>query len=245
MSTLHGKWDVEDIRDVIKSLDEKTGMDGASLPIYLYKVLGDGNTLGTYHPSNDNKWRSFSFSLAYFNDDNFKDLAAIDVIRHEYCHYLVDALDLNTVFNDKDGHGIAWKTVCGLLNTDDHGKYCEWHFRKTTEKAMLEAVESKDILPVDIICQIDRWGHQLPSLIRRRYLEKKLLKKYTKARIFSINDRVIHNSFGYGTVVDTMPTEKKQLIYVDFDSGESHIVQNRNVHKMINGEVKRPVSKVR
>lgn len=94
MSTLHGKWSVEDVRKVMQSLDAKTGMTGASLPIYLHKSLVNGSTLGTYRPSNDDRWRSFSFSLVYFNDDKFKDLAAIDVIRHEYCHYLVDALGL-------------------------------------------------------------------------------------------------------------------------------------------------------
>lgn len=97
MSTLHGKWSIEDIRKVILSLDEKTGMDGASISIHLCRTLGDGSTLGTYHPSDTHGWRSFSFFSAYFNDASFKDLAAIDAIRHEYCHYLVDALKLKAV----------------------------------------------------------------------------------------------------------------------------------------------------
>lgn len=50
MSALHGKWSVDDIRKVIQRLDTKTGMTGASLPIYLHKSLGNGSTLGTYHP---------------------------------------------------------------------------------------------------------------------------------------------------------------------------------------------------
>lgn len=111
MSKLYGKWSVEDIREVIRSLDARTGMDGASISIHLSKSLGDGSTLGTYRPSKDNCWRAFSFSLKYFNDSNFNDLAAIDVIRHEYCHYLVDALGLKELFNDENDHGIAWKTA--------------------------------------------------------------------------------------------------------------------------------------
>lgn len=94
MSKLYGKWSVEDVREVIRSLDARTGMNGASISIHLSKSLGDGSTLGTYRPSKENCWRSFSFSLKYFNDSNFDDLAAIDVTRHEYCHYLVDAIDL-------------------------------------------------------------------------------------------------------------------------------------------------------
>lgn len=94
MSKLYGKWSVEDVREVIRSLDARIGMNGASISIHLSKSLGDGSTLGTYRPSKENCWRSFSFSLKYFNDSNFDDLAAIDVTRHEYCHYLVDAIDL-------------------------------------------------------------------------------------------------------------------------------------------------------
>ena len=71
MSVIHGNWSVEDIRKVIQSLDDKTGLNGASVPIHLYKSLGDGNTLGTYRPGSgeDKRWRCFSFSLGYFNND--------------------------------------------------------------------------------------------------------------------------------------------------------------------------------
>ena len=245
MSTLHGKWSVEDVRKVIHSLDEKTGMNGASIRISLCRTLGDGSTLGTYHPSNDHGWRSFSFSLAYFNDINFKDLAAIDVIRHEYCHYLVDALDLKSVFDDEDDHGVAWKTVCGLLNTDQHGTYRAWFFRQATNESLQNAFMSADIPSVDILEQIKRWGLQLPSMSRRMYLEKELIKKYTKVRVFSVNDGVLHNKYGRGTVVDTLPCINKQLLYVEFEDKERRVVQNRQVYKVINGEVKKPASKAR
>ena len=245
MSTLHGKLSVEDIRNVIKGLDEKTGMDGASIHISLCRTLGNGSTLGTYHPSADHKWRSFSFSLAYFNDKDFKDLAAIDVIRHEYCHYLVDALGLSAEFDDENDHGIAWKTVCGLLNTDQHGTYRAWFFKQATDETLLNALKSSDIPTIDIMGQINRWGHQLPSISRRRYLEKELIKKYTKVRVFSVNDNVFHNRYGRGTVVDTFPYINKQLLYVKFEDSDHRIVQNRQVYKVVNGEVKKPASKAK
>lgn len=245
MSTLHGKWNVDDVRKVIQSLDEKTGMNGASIHICLCRTLGDGSTLGTYHPSDDHKWRVFSFSLAYFNSEHFKDLAAIDVIRHEYCHYLVDALNLKAVFDDESDHGVAWKTVCGLLNTDQYGTYRAWFFRQATNETLRNAFMSADLPSIDIMGQINRWGLQLPSMSRRRYLEKELIKKYTKVRVFAVNDCVIHNKYGRGTVVDTLPSVNKQLLYVEFENSECRVVQNRQIYKVVNGEVKKPASKAR
>ncbi len=243
MSKLYGKWSVEDVREVIRGLDSRTGMNGASISIHLSKSLGDGSTLGTYCPSKDNCWRSFSFSLKYFNDSNFNDLAAIDVIRHEYCHYLVDALGLKELFNDESDHGIAWKTACGLLNTDQHGTYRAWYFPKATDDSFMNAYMSEDIQSVDILEQVDRWGLSLPSLNRRRYLEKSLVKKYTKLRVFSAGDYVFHDKFGYGKVLDTLPAVNKQFLYVQFEQEEARIVQNRKVYKVVNGEVKKPMSK--
>lgn len=243
MSKLYGKWSVEDVREVIRSLDARTGMNGASISIHLSKSLGDGSTLGTYRPSKENCWRSFSFSLKYFNDSNFNDLAAIDVIRHEYCHYLVDALGLKELFNDENDHGIAWKTACGLLNTDQHGTYRAWYFPRATDDLFMNAYMSEDIQPVDILEQVDRWGLALPSLNRRRYLEKALIKKYTKLRVFSAGDYVFHDKFGYGKVLDTLPAVNKQFLYVQFEQEEARIVQNRKVYKVVNGEVKKPMSK--
>lgn len=49
----------------------------------------------------------------------------------------------------------------------------------------MNAYMSEDIQPVDILEQVDRWELTLPSLNRRRYLEKALIKKYTKLRVFS------------------------------------------------------------
>lgn len=91
----------------------------------------------------------------------------------------------------------------------------------------------------------NRWivGGALPSLNRRRYLEKALGKKYTKLRVFSAGDCVFHDKFGYGEVLDTLPSVNKQFLYVQFEMDEVRIVQNRRVYKVVNGEVKKPMSK--
>ncbi len=240
MSELYGKWSVEDIREVIRGLDEKTGMNGASVSIYLRSFLGNGATLGVYYPSENNYGRFFAFSLKYFDNRSFNDLAAIDVIRHEYCHYLVDALGLKRLFKDENSHGIAWETVCGLLNTDQYGTYRPWYFPQATDDSFMNAYLSEDIGPVDIHEQLDRWGLRLPSLKRRRYLEKALVRKYTKLRVFSAGDSIFHDRFGFGKVLDTFPAVNKQFLYVQFERGEARIVQNRKVYKVVNGEVKKP-----
>lgn len=245
MSTIYGNWKKEDIRAVIQSLDDKTGMHGASLSICLLERIDDGKTLGAYCHSKggDMRMNYFQFSRHHFNDSEFRDLAVIDVIRHEYCHYVVDCLGLGAVFDDDDPHGKAWKTVCGLLNTDQDGKYCKWHFYNTTEDRGLRMTMSEDIMPVDFMEQIERWGCNLPSLHRRRFLEKKLFGKYTRARVFSAGDMVIHNYYGQGVVLDTLPMENKQMLYVRFDDGTCRIVQNRQVYKIVNGQVKKPATK--
>ncbi len=246
MSALYGKWTAEDIRDVIRGLDEKTGMNGASIKISMVKTFCDKTTLGVYHPSKNNEWRSFTFSQSHFNDSAFEDLGVIFIIRHEYCHYVVDALGLKDVFNDEGKHGAAWKTVCGLLNTEPSATYSNrYRFFKTTDELFLRFYLAEDIRKVNIMEQMGRWGIYLPSIKKRRHLEKELIKKYTKARVFKNSDMVIHEKYGRGTVLDTFPCENKQLLFVEFENGATQIVQNRRVYKLIDGKVKKPDSKAR
>jgi len=246
MSVIHGKWSSDEIREVILYLDKKTGMRGSTLPIYLRSSIPrEGNhrrIIGTYRPSYgvSKNNGSFSFSQAFFDDSKYKDLAVIDCIRHEYCHFLVDALELKSVFDDYDPHGAAWKTVCGILNTEHYGGS---YFSPTTESGLRAAVIGEDIPEINITEQLNRWGLELPSLSRRRYLEKELTKKYSRIRVFRVHDRLIHQKFGKGTVLDTLPSEKKQLLYTEFDDGEFRIVQNRQVYKLVDEKVKKPAPK--
>lgn len=219
-------------------------MDGASIHIWLNSPIGKRQPPGTYHQNKDQSWRSFSFSLEKFNGKNMNVLEVVGIIRQAYCLYLVDALELKVIFDDEDDYGVAWKTVCGLLNTNQYG-ICRGVFRRhTLEDAFNSAFLSEDIPSIDIMEQIDRWGLHIPSVIRRRQLEKELVKKYTKNRVFSVDDRVVHNKYGQGTVLDTFPLVNKQLLYISFDRCDPRIVQNRQVYKLVNGEIKKPISKV-
>ena len=80
---------------------------------------------------------------------------------------------------------------------------------------------------------------------KRRSLERELIKKYSKLRVFTVNDNVVHEKYGRGKVLDTMPATNKQFLYVQFENGDSRVVQNRQVYKLVNGQVKKPMSKAR
>ena len=99
---------------------------------------------------------------------------------------------------------------------------------KSTLSAMLA-----QMLPNSVVVNADK------------YYKKELVKKYSRVRVFSVNDRVNHSKFGQGLVLDTMPDINKQRLLVKFDSGEIRVVQNRQVYKVVNGHVKKPVSKAR
>lgn len=88
MSTLTKTWTVDKIRSIIRKLDEKTGLNGASLSI---TISGSGRSLGYYQYAAP---KSFGFNRKFFNDPLTKESEVIDVIRHEYAHYYDDAANL-------------------------------------------------------------------------------------------------------------------------------------------------------
>lgn len=89
------------IRSEIERLDKITGLDGRSLRI---KFDGSSRRLGYYAPNRAD--RHFGFSLRYFADPEWPRAAALDVIRHEYAHYMDDMLNGNA------GHSASWKRCC-------------------------------------------------------------------------------------------------------------------------------------
>lgn len=238
MSVLREKWSVEDVKGIIRFLDLKVGMNGIDIPVYFQQSMGmNGEILGSYQSGLLN---AFTFSRQYFDDPLFPDMAAIDVVRHEYCHYLVDALKLNELYEDDDPHGMAWKSACSFLNTDDTGTYNRYHFCCITKEQMNELETAKDIVKVDIPESLAFWGLDVLPARRREALTKKLVKKYGKTRVFKIGDKVIHNKRGYGVVLDVRPEENKQRVYVHFDNDEKVIVQNRQLFKVVNGKIIKP-----
>lgn len=96
-------WDENSIREEMKRLDAKTGLGGAVLPI----SFGDSrHTLGMFSSRDGGVFR---FSKRYFKNPDWPEEMALDVIRHEYAHYMDFVLYGNV------GHGLSWKKCCGVV----------------------------------------------------------------------------------------------------------------------------------
>ena len=111
MSALTGEWSVEKIRAVMAHLDRKTGLHGAELPMKMGKAV---SYLGRYYCG---ERKSFYFSTHHLNDPAFRESEAIELIRHEYAHYYVDAAGLRQFFRDGRAyhHGPSWKYACRMV----------------------------------------------------------------------------------------------------------------------------------
>lgn len=123
------RWNEKAIRNEIARLDAKTGLEGAKLPI---KFSNSKKTLGEYSSMNGGVFR---FSNYYFRDSGWPEEEAIDVIRHEYAHYM------DHMIYGKLGHGATWKHCCGIVGAfpircyDE--KLAKYHQRRHEEEARL------------------------------------------------------------------------------------------------------------
>ncbi len=95
---MNTEWTEGKIRNVLERLDTKTGLHGKDLPMYF---THSKHTLGMYSPKGE-----FYFSDFYFKDPEFPDELALDVIRHEYAHYM------DHILYGKIGHGKTWRACC-------------------------------------------------------------------------------------------------------------------------------------
>lgn len=93
-------WNEKTIREEFKRLDSITGLKGAELPIRFGKAT---SYLGLYYYA---EGKGFYFSTYYFDDPDFQVESALDVIRHEYAHYM------NHVLYNGYGHDKMWKKCC-------------------------------------------------------------------------------------------------------------------------------------
>lgn len=93
-------WDEAAIRKVLKKLDAKTRLKGATLPITFNKSK---RILGSFYSAEGG---AFRFSRYYLDDPNWPVEKILDTIRHEYAHYMDYMLYGNL------GHGKTWKKCC-------------------------------------------------------------------------------------------------------------------------------------
>lgn len=105
-------WTETAIRKELARLDAITGLHGASLPI---RFSNAKKTLGMYSVSNGGS--TFTFSNFFFQKPNWPAADALDVIRHEYAHYMDHKLYGNY------GHGATWKHCCVVAGADPERLY--------------------------------------------------------------------------------------------------------------------------
>ena len=101
-------WTEEMIREEMRKLDEKTGLHGSELPIVFGKARSRVGGLGV----RDGKPSYFRFSRHYFDSPDFAHGSAMEVITHEYAHYM-DVCRRGT-----SDHGPQWKACCQELGED-------------------------------------------------------------------------------------------------------------------------------
>lgn len=110
-------WNEETIRREIRRLDKLTGLHGADLQITFGKAR---SRLGAFHldPKTREPWK-FYFSRFYFDNPEWSTKSALDVIRHEYAHYM------DYMVNGNLGHGSTWKACCIKVGADPSRLYNE------------------------------------------------------------------------------------------------------------------------
>lgn len=132
MSTKTKVWTEELIQNELKRLDDlvyrKKGiiLEGATIPIKFNNIK---SWLGYFDCSKLDF--EFGFSRFYFDDDQFPESSAFDVIRHEYAHYYAYA-----VFGSK-GHDKYWHAACsvvGASTTRVHTKEFDDRKKRIEEK---------------------------------------------------------------------------------------------------------------
>ena len=125
-------WDEDKIRQELQRLDDRTGLNGSDLII---KFNNAKRCLGEYNSQE----MTFRFSNYYFQDPDWPVEEALDVIRHEYAHYMA-----HMIYGEQGlGHNPYWRKCCLVVGA--HPIRCynkereQYHYKKHKEEALLSA----------------------------------------------------------------------------------------------------------
>lgn len=127
-------WPEERIRRELRRLDRMTGLNGAELPIYYFRGK---RRLAEYAGI---VGRGFGFSVTYMDDPRWSEQSALDVIRHEYAHYM------DHVQNGTEAppfHGAKWKACCraiGCVPMRSYREDVEMGYKKKNLEAASTAI---------------------------------------------------------------------------------------------------------
>lgn len=139
------------IKEELKRLDRKTGLDAASLPIKFGKAK---SYLGYFFYPNENSLE-FYFSNHYFLDPMFPVEEKIDTIRHEYAHYM------DYMLNGSSSHGPQWKKCAKMVGACPTRRFSQDradYFLKKHREERESNIKCDDYVVGDIVNHPD-FGH--------------------------------------------------------------------------------------
>ncbi len=236
MSTLTQSWSEDKIRLIIRHLDQKTGLNGASLPI---KLSLKGNHLGRYVYSDEGY---FNFNRVFFDNPQTKESEVINTIRHEYAHYYEDIADLLKYVDHTqiaESHGKGWSWACkkvGALPYIVHDLRSQ-HYKDLSEEEAQSLYNADDVEAFDILSFIKKWN-QVP--IDRDTTEKYLncVRKAHPDWFHDIGDEVFHIKNGFGIIKDIVYNEQWiQKADVLFEDNKSRVFTTSVLCKVVDGKI--------
>ncbi len=237
MSTITSKWDEDMIRYILHNLDIKTGLKGADFPIFLADHAG---SLGSFEYKSEMK---FWFKPAFIDDPLTNEAAVVDLIRHEYAHFYVQAANLEKYIGHsrrETSHGKDWKWACKMVRAIPKRCYDRSDFKDvhwTVEDAAV-AYNADDVVAFDILGFINKW-RQTP--VDSQIAEKMILQIKTQYphAYYEPGDKVFHAIRGHGKVVSTIPCNyRTQKICVIFDRDHTEgVYTNKEICKIIDGKI--------
>lgn len=239
MSEYTQNWTEEEFRSLLRALDAKTGLKGAELPIRFDKLAGSlGIFVGGKDPA---KW-ALRFNLRYFNDPKWAEIEAINVVRHEYAHYYVDAAGVEKYIrreNNCPHHGLPWKWACGMVGSKPIRCHDPKDFKDDDHSfARVEALRrADDVRRLDILSFVRKWN-ALPPKEEDEIRMLDFLRKNEPLRFFEPNDEVLHPQRGFGIVDDRVAlTGKGLLVSVFFEDNTEGVFHSSMLCRVENGTV--------
>ena len=236
MSTLTAKWTEDRIRYIIRRLDEKTGLKGEELPI----IFTYGRCRLGYYRFFPRGSEAFGFSLTFMNDPTTPEAAAVDLIRHEYAHYYVDASRLHRYYNSfsyRHGHGCDWQWACKLVKAVPNAIYEKQDFadKNWSVREAEDAYEAKDIPAFNILSYLERWD-QAPIDPDNAVKYLASLKAHNPDAYYETGDEVLHPKRGFGIVRDAVPFDYNiQKVYICFEDKSDGVFCSKDLCKMVDG----------
>lgn len=234
MSTITKTWTEDKIRSIISKLDEKTGLNGAELPIAFNSY---GWFLGHYRYAEP---KAFGFNRKFFNNPSTKEAEVIDVIRHEYAHYYVDVANLANYIGHsrrETSHGTDWKWACKMVGANPTRCYNASNYadKKWSFSDAVAAYNADDVAKFDILAYLHRW-QQVPVDPETAFKALARIKEQNPNAYYEIGNEIFHPKIGFGIVKDTVPhTRWTQKIYVQFEDQSEGVFDAKDICKIVDG----------